>query len=374
MNTVTNNYNVAEDIDNTESIKDSCVMSDTEAKIISASADNDNGNDTPPTSPASALEPISKEDTSLNEENINTAIKEYGLLELVYTTLPPSQYKSVREKSVSESILKLKYDQILHDVFKNIPKRQGSRKEIGKQKLIEMLYGLNRYQKEQIEKADFSYMDKAIQQAKENQEPTSINKMMKIKKDEELAQKAEAKRLKKEAEEAELVKKLDEAKKANPDEVFDAALIDLPLAPKDFDFSSLSLPLTDDALLLVAVEADDMVRGLEFIKHQNAVYKTNFIWDRDRIFVTGEWCKNRHTMFLLAVKGDPERPHNTFKAESVFFEHQSSATHYVPDYFYELIENMCLGKQYLEVFSNRQFSDSWHILDTKTNNLTNGEK
>ena len=307
-------------------------------------------------------------------EKSSKAIAAYGLEKLVYSTLPPHKYISANVKSLETSIQKLKYDKILHEIFKEIPTRQGCRTSMGKQKLIEEIYGLNRYYKEKIEKADFSYMDKAIQQAKENQEPTSINKMMKIKKDEELAQKAEAKRLKKEAEEAELVKKLDEAKKANPDELFDAALIDLPLAPENFDLNSLKLPLADNALLLVVVEADDMMRGLEFIKHQNAVYKTNFIWDRDRIFVNGEWCKNRHTMFLLAVKGDSERPHNTFKAESVFFEHQSSATHYVPDYFYELIENMCLGKQYLEVFSNRQFSDSWHILDTKTNNLTNGEK
>ena len=307
-------------------------------------------------------------------EKSSKAIAAYGLEKLVYSTLPPHKYISANVKSLETSIQKLKYDKILHEIFKEIPTRQGCRTSMGKQKLIEEIYGLNRYYKEKIEKADFSYMDKAIQQAKENQEPTSINKMMKIKKDEELAQKAEAKRLEKEDKEAELVKKLDEAKKANPDELFDAALIDLPLAPENFNLNSLKLPLADNALLLVAVEADDLERGLEFIKHQNAVYKTNIIWDRDKLFVNGEWCKNRHTMFLLAVKGEPERPHNSFKAESVFFEHQASATHYVPDYFYELIENMCPGKQYLEVFSNRQFSDSWHIFDAKTNNLTNGEK
>lgn len=306
-------------------------------------------------------------------EKSSKAIAAYGLEKLVYSTLPPHKYISANVKSLETSIQKLKYDKILHEIFKEIPTRQGCRTSMGKQKLIEEIYGLNRYYKEKIEKADFSYMDKAIQQAKEKQELASINKMMKIKKDEELAQKVEAKRLKKEAEEAELDKKLEEAKKANPDELFDAALIDLPLAPENFNLNSLKLPLADNALLLVAVEADDLERGLEFIKHQSAVYKTNIIWDRDKLFVNGEWCKNRHTMFLLAVKGEPERPHNTFKAESVFFEHQSSATHYVPDYFYELIKNMCPGKQYLEVFSNRQFSDSWHILDTKTNNLTNGE-
>ena len=308
------------------------------------------------------------------KKEIEYSIKEYGLEDFVSKTLPPKTYNSTKRNSIEESVLGLIYDMRLRPIILDMPKKQGSRKSIGKLELIELLYGLNRYGKEQIEKADPKWLKKTIKYAFTHQCPVKCATMIRLKREEEKFRNLAKAKREKEAEEAELDKKLEEAKKANPDELFDAALIDLPLAPKDFDFSSLSLPLTDNALLLVAVEADDMVRGLEFIKHQNAVYKTNFIWDRDRIFVNGEWCKNRHTMFLLSVKGDPERPHNTFKAESVFFEHQSSATHYVPDYFYELIENMCLGKQYLEVFSNRQFSDSWHILDTKTNNLTNGEK
>lgn len=79
-------------------------------------------------------------------------------------------------------------------------------------------------------------------------------------------------------------------------------------------------------------------------------------------------------MVLIAVKGNPEKPHETFKAESIYFEHQASATHYVPDNFYDLVEKMVPGeKQYLEVFSTRKYSDRWHIMDTKPNNLTKGE-
>lgn len=308
------------------------------------------------------------------KHKITEGIKEYGLEDFVSKILPPQTYILTKRNSVKESVMGLVYDMKLRPIILNIPKKQGSKTSIGKLELIKLLYGLNRYAKEQIEKADPKWLRKTIKYAFKHQCPVKCSTMVRLKEMEEKLRKSAQAKQEKEDKEAELEKKLDEAKKANPDEVFDAALIDLPLAPENFDLNSLKLPLADNALLLVVVEADDMMRGLEFIKHQNAVYKTNFIWDRDRIFVNGEWCKNRHTMFLLAVKGDPERPHNTFKAESVFFEHQSSATHYVPDYFYELIENMCLGKQYLEVFSNRQFSDSWHILDTKTNNLTNGEK
>ncbi len=304
------------------------------------------------------------------EEN-DDVIKEYGLEKLFYSTLPPQKYMSSRVKSVETSIQQLKYDQILHEVFKNIPKRQGNRKSIGKQELIEKLYGLNRYHKEQIEKADFSYLDKAIKAARENNSPTDINKMMKIKKDEELAKKAEEKRQAKEAEEAELEKLLETAKVASADENFDAALVDLTLAPKGW---SITLPLADDALLLVVVEADELLEGIKFIKSQEAVYKTNMVWDRDRLSISGDWCKNKHTMVLIAVKGNPGKPHETFKAESIYFEHQASATHYVPDNFYDLVEKMVPGeKQYLEVFSTRQYSDSWHIIDTKTNDLTHGE-
>lgn len=371
MNTLFKTANEAENFDETEEIKASSTMNQEDVNSVVGSNNNDNGDDTPPTPPTSALGSNTTEDTSLSEESINAEIKKYGLEKLVYSILPPKKYMLAKVKSVEVSIEKLKYDQILHETFKNIPTRQGSHKLLGKQKFIEQLYGLSRHHKEQIEKADFSYMDKAIKFARENNCPTDVNKMMKIKKDEELAKKAEEKRKTKEAKEAELEKLLETSKVASADEDFDATLVDLTLAPKGW---RETLPLTDNALLLVVVEADEMLEGIEFIKSQEAFYKTNIIWDRDRLSISGDWCKNKHTMVLIAVKGNPEKPHETFKAESIYFEHQASATHYVPDNFYDLVEKMVPGeKQYLEVFSTRKYSDRWHIMDTKPNNLTKGE-
>lgn len=308
------------------------------------------------------------------KKEIEYSIKEYGLEDFVSKTLPPKTYNSTKRNSIEESVLGLIYDMRLRPIILDMPKKQGSRKSIGKLELIELLYGLNRYGKEQIEKADPKWLKKTIKYAFTHQCPVKCATMIRLKREEEKFRNLAKAKREKEAKEAELNKKLDEAKKANADELFDAALIDLPLAPENFDIASLKLPLADDALLLVAVEDDDVDNGMKFIQYQDAVLKNTIIWDRDRLSAKNGWVKNRHTMFLLAVKGDPARPHNTFQAESIFFEHQPSATHYVPDYFYDLIANMCPGKQYLEVFSNRQFSDSWHILDTKTNNLTNGEK
>ena len=370
MNTLFKTANEAENFDETEEIKVSSTMNQEDVNSVVGSNNNDNGDDTPPTLPTSALESNTTEDTGLSEESINAEIKKYGLDELVYSTLPPSEYKSIGVKSVEASIQLLRYDHILHEEFKKIPTRKGSHKLMGKIELIEKLYGLNRYRKEQIEKADFSYLDKAIKAAHENNSPTDINKMMKIKKDEELAKKAEEKHKAKEAKEVELEKLLETAKVASADEDFDAALVDLTLAPKGW---SKTLPLADDALLLVVVEADELLEGLEFIKSQEAIYKTNIIWDRDRLSIKSDWCKNKHTIVLIAIKGDPEKPDEDLKAESIYFEHQASATHYVPDYFYDLVEHMVPSKQYLEVFSTRQYSDRWHIMDTKLNNLTKGE-
>ena len=70
----------------------------------------------------------------------------------------------------------------------------------------------------------------------------------------------------------------------------------------------------------------------------------------------------------LATKGKPQEPEKGFSLKSVHYERQTLETVYIPDYYYDMIEQMCPGLQYLEVFSHRQYSDSWHIFDTNSGN------
>lgn len=299
------------------------------------------------------------------------AIKKYNLEKFVYSTLPPEKYISGKIRSVEVSIQVLKYNSLLQPVLKSIPNRSGAHPGKGipsKQALVEELYGLNRYRRELIEKADFSYMEQAIKMARETKKPTDINKMMKIKKDDEAAKKAEAKRQEKEAREAEFAAKVENAIKASPDETFGAAVVDLTLAPKDFDFSSLSLPMADNALMCLAVNPKDMKKAMDVIDLWQFSYIDNAVWNRDFSKSGSDWCDNKHTMLLIATKGTPEEPVKGFRLASVYYERQTLDTIYIPEYYYDMIEQMCPGQQYLEVFSHRQHSDSWHVLDTNFNN------
>lgn len=72
-------------------------------------------------------------------------------------------------------------------------------------------------------------------------------------------------------------------------------------------------------------------------------------------------------MLLIATKGNPEAPIKGFSLMSVYYERQTSETVYIPDYYYDMIEQMCPGQQDLEVFSHRQYNDSWHIFELTLN-------
>lgn len=223
-------------------------------------------------------------ENTLTSSTTVAAIKKYNLEKFVYTTLPPEKYIFGKIRSVEVSIQVLKYNRLLQPVLKSIPKRAGAHPGKGipnKQALVEKLYGLTRYQRELIEKADFSYMDQAIKIARETKKPTDINKMMKIKKDEELTKKAEAKRQEKEAREAEFAAKVENATKASPNQLFGATLVDLTFAPEDFDYNSVSLPMADNSLMLLAVRPKDMTRAMEIIKSWQFNYVDNAIWNRD---------------------------------------------------------------------------------------------
>lgn len=304
---------------------------------------------------------------SIIAENLDV-IKEYGLEKLIYSTLPPEKYISAEKKSVETSIQKLKYDKILQDVFKSIPTRPGSRKSIGKQELIEKVYGLNRYYKEQIEKADFSWMEKAIEEARSSKTPTSVSKMTKLKRKHEEEQKSIERKKRKEAQTAEFAAKVENSKKASSDEKFGAALVDLVFAPEDFDFSSVSLPMAENSLMLMAVRPKDMKKALDILNQWQYSYIDNVIWNRDFSKPGSCWSDNKHTVILIASKGNPEKPMEGFKLNSVHYERQTLETVYIPDYYYDMIEQMCPGLQYLEVFSHRQYSDSWHFFDTNSGN------
>ncbi|GEM_PF-3399570 len=307
---------------------------------------------------------------TLASPTIIKAIEAYDLKRFVYTQVPPTKYVSGKTKSVEVSIRVLDYNRLLQPILQSIPTRSGAHPGKGlpsKTSLVETLYGLDRYHREKIEKADFSWFDKAVEEARKTKTPTSVAKMMKLKKKYEDEQKAIERKREKDAKADEFAAKVENAKIASSDETFGVAVVDLTFAPDDFDFGSTSLPMADDALLFLVVRPKDLAVAMNLIDSWQFNYVDSVVWNRDFTKPGSCWSDNRHTILLIATKGSPENPMEGFKLNSVHYERQTLDTVYIPDYYYDMIEQMCPGQQYLEVFSHRQYSDSWHVYDLTLN-------
>lgn len=221
---------------------------------------------------------------TLASPTIIKAIEAYDLKRFVYTQVPPTKYVSGKTKSVEVSIRVLDYNRLLQPILQSIPTRSGAHPGKGlpsKTSLVETLYGLDRYHREKIEKADFSWFDKAVEEARKTKTPTSVAKMMKLKKKYEDEQKAIERKREKDAKADEFAAKVENAKIASSDETFGVAVVDLTFAPDDFDFGSTSLPMADDALLFLVVRPKDLAVAMNLIDSWQFNYVDSVVWNRD---------------------------------------------------------------------------------------------
>ena len=191
----------------------------------------------------------------------------------------------------------------LREVLLSIPKRQGAHPGKGipsKTTLVETLYGLDRYHREQIEKADLAWLRKTIKYAVKHNSPVKCATMIRLKVEEEKARKAAIATKRKEAQTAEFAAKVENSKKASSDEEFGVALVDLTLAPENFGFGSISLPMAKDSLMLLAVKPKDMKKALDIIDLWQFSYIDNVVWDRDFTKSGSCWSDNKHTMIPVS--------------------------------------------------------------------------
>jgi len=327
-------------------------------------ASNDNGEPTlPPTTPAGEM-PLtseSEEDKVLSKEEIDKAVSEYKLQKMV-ALVPPAKYRRTRNMSVSASIKRLRYELALKPFLLAIPKRPGARPGKGipsKGILVKKLYGLERYGCEQIESLEAEWVEKAIIYAKESKVPATATLSFRLKK--EFEQKAkEVERMKKqEAKNQKFVKSIENSQKANITDTYNAAIVDLTQMPANCIPETLTLPLADNALVLVAVMPAKLLDAIDLIEKWGLTYVDNIVWNRDRIKGQYVWSKNIHTNILIATKGKPEEPIEYFRFNSDTFEHQEEDKKCLPDYYFSEVEQLIVGGKYLEVFTARQYNEQW---------------
>lgn len=333
-------------------------------------ASNDNGEPTlPPTTPAGEM-PLtseSEEDKALSKEEIDKAVSEYKLQKMV-ALVPPAKYRRTSNISVSASIKRLRYELALKPFLLSIPKRPGAHPGKGipsKAVLVKNLYGLSRYAREQIEHLEAEWVEKAILYALEYNVPATATLSFRLKK--EFEQKArEAERMEKQAERSQkFAQSVENSRKANVADAHHAAIIDLTQMPANCIPETLTLPLADNALILVAVMPKDLVWGLDLLKTWGLKYVDNVVFDRDKVKGGYDWSINQHTNILVATKGELEKPLDYFRLKSILFEPQAMGQHDLPDYYYDSMSNLVPGGAYLEVFSSRQYNDQWFTFDAK---------
>ena len=299
------------------------------------------------------------------KQQLEAAIIEYNLTELV-NTLPPQNYIARRKKTVRCSIEDLYKDLMLTPYLKAIPKRPGVRPNKGlpsKAATIEALYGLNRYYRELIEALDEKWVRKAIKYALKNNQNADPALVKRLKTENNVYYNNALKTKEKEIKKAQTVEKMLQNVIADESLSYAGTIIDLTQNDLPTDLSSITLPLNDAALVFIAAYPKNIIDAMKLINNLGLTYVDNIVWDRDAKMPTGDWSKNQHTNILVAIKGDQEKPANEFQLLSIYFEHKTQSLTSLPDYYFSMMEEMNPGKQYLEVFSCRQFSDKWHIFE-----------
>ena len=302
----------------------------------------------------------------ITQQQIDAAITTYNLQDLV-KILPPQNYISHAQKTVRSTIEALCKDFVLTPYLKAIPKRPGAHPGKGlpsKRATIEALYGLNRHRTDCIEKLSKKWVRKAIKYAVKNERKIDVAFALRLMRENEqyyqkiLATKAKEKR------NAALAERMVSVVIADKSLPYSGAIIDLTQKNSSQSTSNLELPLADDALVFIAVYPKDGPKAYQLIDSLGLTFIDGVVWDRDVQVPTGDWTKNQHTNVLIAIKGNPKKPAIEFQLASIHLEHKTSEMTSIPDYYFDMMEQMFPGEQYLEVFSCRQFSDKWHIFET----------
>ena len=326
------------------------------------------------TEDASTLKENEEKEKSLEEE-ITQALE---LLKL--KKLSQAEYQESYNKAFSEAENLLKADLELAKKFQNLPtadgfrsdkyKLKGDETEIKtKTKILEVEYGLKYQQAWEIQQIDDELVKETIEEAcKKGELPTrglALKIFRKKRSAENKAKKMEEKRKSFAAIHGSGVIKLDEGKYniiyANP--VYESEENDKNLTVSIDDMKKIQIPADDNAILFLWSNSTDLIASLEVITAWGSTYREHAIWDFGKA-KTAELCfETRHKVLLVATKGD-NLPEPKLKKASVYQERRE-ATEVKPKYYYETIERMFPGCNFLDVFSAEPCNSKWKTLFIK---------
>jgi len=336
-------------------------------------AANDNGESPRPADNAAlGPESVSPDSKSQEEDSIvytqaliDKAVSVYELTDVI-KAVPPAVYNSGNKKSVKASLQQLWYDLALKPALMNIPKRMGAQPGKGlpsRAVLLNHLYGFERYDIDAILKLEKIWVKRACKWALKKNRPVTRNTINTLMEQYEKGYKEAKKRVATEHRNKFYATLVENPQKADMAQLYNGAIVDLTQVPDKFDPSKMTLPLAENALVLVAVLPKEMDNAMDLIKSWGLKYVDNVAWHRDKVKPGYVWSVNMHTNILIAVKGRPDNPIDYTRLQSISFDAQVPGNKYLPDYYYSGLETLMQGGAYLEVFSTRQFSDQWFVFN-----------
>lgn len=113
-----------------------------------------------------------------------------------------------------------------------------------------------------------------------------------------------------------------------------------------------------DCILFIWVTSPNLDIGIDLIRAWKFKYKSSFIWDKINHNM-GYYNSVRHEFLLIATKGSIT-PWNKKLFDSVYSKERTEHSK-KPEYFYEVIETLYPGADYIELFARNEKKgwDSW---------------
>ena len=273
-------------------------------------------------------------------------------------------YRLFTNELVEKSILLLKVEfEKIKPILDDIKSAQGARTDISSDVLskefIENMLGLKHKQAWEIKKLTQEAVDLAISDARENNRLATRSlalRLIKKNKKDEINQNIEI------TPQNDSDNNINENNQTQNTTLYNVIHIDLTNSYNKNDLSRL--PIAENAICFVWTKPNDLSKAFSTINELSFVYQNSLVWDKD-VKNTNNYIKNHHELLLIGLKNKYEiDTNNKFIFDSIYFEHQTSKTT-KPDYYYSSIEKICPNQKYLEVFSDRKYSDKWTVFGGK---------
>ena len=125
------------------------------------------------------------------------------------------------------------------------------------------------------------------------------------------------------------------------------------------EIKALQLPTTEQAVLFLWATAPKLREALEVMDVWGFEYKTNAVWDKERIGM-GYYFRGQHELLLVGNKGGMSPPSSDARRSSVIRKKRTKHSEKPPE-VHEIIAAMYPAGKYLEVFARKEYP-GWVVM------------